>query len=200
MSPKNKVQSSLAQPLPTLMKKQLKLGITAGIVGVLLLSYSCSVQSAPPFQAKNPSPPRAIIKPTAQGQKLPLSAQITISGQIINLEVARTPEEQSIGLMNRTDLARDQGMLFVFSPPRPVRFWMKNTLIPLDMVFMSNGLVKYIGAQILPCKEDPCKNYGPEPKTDVDAVIELRGGRAAELRLKVGDRLAIRDYSAKKLK
>lgn len=116
------------------------------------------------------------------------------------LEVARTPEEQSIGLMNRTDLATNRGMLFVFSPPRPVSFWMKNTLIPLDMVFLSNGVVKYIGTKILPCAGDPCPSYGPEPKTDIDSVIELPGGRAAELQLKIGDRLKIRNYSAKRLK
>jgi uncharacterized protein len=133
------------------------------------------------------------FKPAPQGQKLPVSAQVTIGGQILQLEVARTSEEQSTGLMYRTDLAPNRGMLFVFSPPRPVSFWMKHTLIPLDMVFVSNGVVKYIGAKIPPCAGDPCPSYGPEPKTDIDGVIELRSGRAAELRLKVGDRLKIRN-------
>jgi uncharacterized protein len=133
-------------------------------------------------------------------QKLPVTAQVQINGQMILLEVARTPEEQSTGLMNRTELAANRGMLFVFSPPRPVSFWMKNTLIPLDMVFVSNGVVKYVGTQILPCTADPCPSYGPEPKIDIDGVIELRGGRAAELRLKIGDRLNISKYSAKRLK
>jgi uncharacterized protein len=102
--------------------------------------------------------------------------------------------------MYRTELAPNRGMLFVFSPPRPVSFWMKNTLIPLDMVFMSNGVVKYIGEKIPPCKGNPCPGYGPEPQTDIDGVLELPSGRAAQLRLKVGDRLKIRDYSAKRLK
>lgn len=183
------------------MKQHLKFGITGGIVGILLLGGSLSVLSVPPFHTKTPSTLSLLdAKPTVQVQKLPVSAQVTIGGQIIKLEVARTAEEQSTGLMNRTDLAKNRGMLFVFSPPRPVRFWMKNTLIPLDMIFMSNGVVKYIGQQILPCAGDPCQSYGPEPKTEVDGVIELRGGRAAELHLKVGDRLTIRNYSAKTLK
>jgi uncharacterized protein len=65
---------------------------------------------------------------------------------------------------------------------------------------VSNGVVKHIGAQILPCKQDPCPGYGPEPNTNIDGVIELRGGRAAELRLRVGDRLKIVNDSAKRLK
>jgi uncharacterized protein len=184
-----------------MMQQQLKFGITCGILGILLLCCSAPVRSAPPVPPKNPSTPSATdLNPAVKGQKLPLSAQVTINGQNILLEVARTSEEQSTGLMYRTELAANRGMLFVFSPPRPVSFWMKNTLIPLDMVFLSNGVVKYIGAKIPPCKTSSCPGYGPESKMAIDSVIELRSGRAAELRLKVGDRLKIDSYSAKMLK
>ena len=61
-----------------------------------------------------------------KGQVLPITAQAQISGQIINLEVAKTPKEQAMGLMYRTELADDRGMLFSFDPPRKVNFWMKN--------------------------------------------------------------------------
>jgi uncharacterized protein len=183
------------------VKQYLKFGITWGIVGILLLSCSPSVESKPPIQIDPKSAPSTPnLQPALQVQKLPVSAQVTINRQTILLEVARTSQEQSTGLMNRTDLASNRGMLFVFSPPRPVSFWMKDTLIPLDMVFVSNGVVKYIGEQVLPCTADPCKIYGPEPKIDIDGVIELRAGRAAELHLKIGDRLKIRSYSAKMLK
>jgi uncharacterized protein len=178
-----------------------KFGIACGIVGILLLGCSLPSRSVPPLQTKDSlTQPVTDPKPTPKGQKLPVSAQVTIAGQNIQLEVARTPGEQSTGLMYRTELAPNRGMLFVFSPPRPVSFWMKNTLIPLDMVFLSNGVVKYIGENIPPCKVDPCPGYGPAPNIDIDNVLELRSGRAAELRLKVGDRLKFRDYSAKKLK
>jgi uncharacterized protein len=183
------------------IQQQLKFGMTSGIVGMLLLGYSLSALSAPPFPPKNliaQSTPD--LKPTPLSQKLPLSAQVKINGQIILLEVARTSEEQSIGLMYRTELAANRGMLFVFSPPRPVSFWMKNTLIPLDMIFVSNGVVRYIGEKIPPCKTTNCPGYGPEPSLKIDSVIELRGGRAAELKIKVGDRLKIDNYSAKRLK
>lgn len=178
-----------------------KFGMACGILGILLLGYSLPSRSLPPIQTKNPLTQSVTDpQPTPQGQKLPISAQVTIGGQNIQLEVARTPQEQSTGLMYRTELAPNRGMLFVFSPPRPVSFWMKNTLIPLDMVFMSNGVVKYIGEKIPPCKGDPCPGYGPEPNINIDNVIELRSGRAAELGLKVGDRLKVRNYSAKRLK
>jgi uncharacterized protein len=178
-----------------------KFGIACGIVGILLLGCSLPSRSVPPLQTKDLlTQPVTDPKPTPQGQKLPVSAQVTIAGQNIQLEVARTPGEQSTGLMYRTELAPNRGMLFVFSPPRPVSFWMKNTLIPLDMVFLSNGVVKYIGEKIPPCKVEPCPGYGPAPDIAIDNVLELPSGRVAQLRLKVGDRLKFRDYSAKKLK
>jgi uncharacterized protein len=182
------------------IQQQLKFGLTCGIVGILLLGCSIPVRSAPPIP-KNPSPPSSIdLQSATQAQKLPVSAQIIVNGQNILLEVARTQQEQSTGLMYRTQLAANRGMLFVFSPPRPVSFWMKNTLIPLDMVFVSNGVVKYISAKVPPCKTPACPGYGPDPKIEIDSVIELSSGRAAELRLKVGDRLKIDSYSAKMLK
>jgi uncharacterized protein len=137
------------------------------------------------------------VTSTPKGQKLPVSASVSIGKQTILLEVARTGEEQAMGLMYRTELAKDRGMLFVFNPPRPVQFWMKNTLIPLDMLFMSNGVVKYIGNNIPPCKVANCPSYGPDQNVAVDGVIELRGGRAAELKIKVGDLLKINDIQPK---
>jgi uncharacterized protein len=174
-------------------QQQIKLGITWGIVGILLLGYTLPVRATPPKSQTAP-------KLTAQGQKLPETAQIVVKGQTILLEVAKTSEEQSIGLMNRTNLAKDRGMLFVFAKPSPVRFWMKNTLIPLDMIFMSNGVVKHISAATPPCKADPCPSYGSDQKIDIDRVIELRSGRAAQLNLKVGDRVKIQDLQLNSVK
>jgi uncharacterized protein len=160
----------------------------ASLVGWLIFfGGSLPVRSIPP----GGEPPIPV------GQKLPVSAQLAIGGQKIGLEVARTPNEQSTGLMYRTDLAKDRGMLFVFNPPQPARFWMKNTLIPLDMIFMSNGVVKYIGTNIPPCKTESCPTYGAATKIDIDGVLELRAGRAKELNLKVGDRLKITNVQLK---
>ena len=124
-----------------------------------------------------------------KGQVLPITAQAQISGQIINLEVAKTPKEQAMGLMYRTELADDRGMLFSFDPPRKVNFWMKNCKISLDMIFLRSGIVKAIALDVPPCLADPCPMYGSS--APVDQVIEVRGGRITELGLKVGDRIIV---------
>lgn len=114
-----------------------------------------------------------------------------VGAQQIQLEVAKTPEQLATGLMYRTTLAADRGMLFVFKPARPVSFWMKNVPMNLDMVFLQAGTVVKIAEQVPPCTTEPCPVYGPAGIV-VDQVIELRGGRAAELGLQSGDRLEIK--------
>lgn len=134
---------------------------------------------------------QATPSPTSQfrGQMLPISAQATIAGRKINLEVTRTPEQQALGLMYRTSLPDDRGMLFEFNPPQRVGFWMKNVKIPLDMIFLRQGVVRAIASQVPPCNTNPCPTYGPN--TPIDQVIELRGGRASQLGLRVGDRITV---------
>lgn len=127
----------------------------------------------------------------SMSQNLPISASAEIDGEVIQLEVAQTPQEQAKGLMYRSPLPDDRGMLFPFNPPRPVQFWMKNTPSPLDMVFLRDGEVQAIVAAAPPCQADPCPTYGPETPVPIDQVLELRSGRAAELGLTVGDRINI---------
>lgn len=165
----------------------------AGIIlGVLLLGCSL-VPAVPPTQTLGSQAEAAVNS----GQTLPVSAQVIVAGRTIGLEVARTQQQQAMGLMYRTVLADDRGMLFQFQPPQPVKFWMKNTLIPLDMIFLQNGKVEAIAAAVPPCTEEPCPTYGPN--TAVDQVIELRGGRAAELGLKVGERIKVKFLDAQHL-
>jgi hypothetical protein len=122
----------------------------------------------------------------AQGQILPVTAEVQLGDQIIGLEVAQTPQQQAIGLMARASLADDRGMLFPFEPARPVSFWMKNVLIPLDMVFVYNGEIVAIASNVPPCETNPCPTYGPGQQA-IDYVIELRGGLAEELGIDAGD-------------
>ncbi|MEO0868081.1 MAG: DUF192 domain-containing protein [Cyanobacteria bacterium J06642_11] len=126
---------------------------------------------------------------TGPGQVLPITAQATLAGETFDLEVAKTSEEQQLGLMHRNALPDNRGMLFPFSPARPVAFWMKNVPVGLDMVFVYQGQVQGI-AEAPPCTADPCPTYGPGRQL-VDNVIELRIGRAAELGLEPGDRIEI---------
>ena len=102
------------------------------------------------------------------------------------VEVARSPAEQQRGLMFREVLAPDRGMIFPYSPPESVAFWMKNTMIPLDMVFIrTNGTIARIEANAVPLSEEPVPAGEP-----VAAVLELAGGRAAELGIAAGDTVA----------
>ena len=128
-------------------------------------------------------------KTITSGQLLPVSARVRIADRAIELEVAKTVEQQDVGLMYRTSLPDDRGMLFEFKSAREVNFWMKNCKISLDMIFLRDGVVKEIELYAPPCTTDPCPTYGPD--TAVDRVIELRGGRAAELGVKMGDHIKI---------
>ncbi len=103
-----------------------------------------------------------------------------------SVELARTADEQAQGLMFRERLAPDAGMLFPFSPPRPASFWMKNTLIPLDMIFIRpDGTIGRIAANTVPHSLEPVA-FG-EPTA---AVLEIAGGRAAQLGITEGDRVS----------
>lgn len=156
-------------------------------IGLSMLMIGCS--SSPPIAAP-PEPSSGEAVPVSNaGQSLPITAKVDVGGQVIQLEVAKTPNQQAMGLMFRSKLDDDRGMLFPFNPPRPVSFWMKNVLIDLDMVFLQNGKVVAVADSVPPCKTDPCPVYGPA--SSVDQVIELRGGRAKELGIKAGDRLTI---------
>lgn len=120
---------------------------------------------------------------------LPITAEADIAGHVFQLEVARTPSEQAMGLMHRSALEDNRGMLFPFSRPRMAQFWMYNCLISLDMVFLRGGEVQAVFTAP-PCERQPCPTYGPD--THVDSVIELKGGRAAEVGLQPGDRVEVR--------
>ncbi len=101
------------------------------------------------------------------------------------VEVARSPEEQRRGLMFRRSLADDRGMIFPYDAPLEVAFWMKNTLIPLDMIFIrADGTIARIAANTTPGLLQPVPAGEP-----VVAVLELRGGRSAELGIRPGDRV-----------
>lgn len=101
------------------------------------------------------------------------------------MEVAETPEQQQRGLMFVRSLAPDRGMIFPYDPPQNVGFWMKNTFIPLDMVFIrADGRVARIAANTTPESLEPVSSGEP-----VAAVLEIRGGRAAELGVRAGDRV-----------
>ena len=109
---------------------------------------------------------------------------------IVKVEVATTNEEIARGLMFRTSLAQDSGMIFLFRPNRPVAFWMKNCLISLDMIFVKNGKIVKICENVPPCKakdERDCPTYPDGEMIDVSEVVEVCAGYAKAHGLKEGD-------------
>jgi len=164
-----------------------RIGFFSILLSVLLMGCSLPTTAKPP----NATSGTQTQAPVSAGQQLPITAEASVPNNTkIQLEVAQTPEQQEMGLMYRQSLPDNQGMLFKFPTAQPIRFWMKNTLIPLDMVFMQNGVVKYIKTSAPPCTSDPCPTYGSN--TLIDMVIELRSGRATELGLKPGDSIKIK--------
>lgn len=101
------------------------------------------------------------------------------------VEIATTNGERAKGLMFRRSLPEDSGMLFIYDPPQPVGMWMRNTYIPLDMVFITDeGTVRRVEANTEPFSTDLINSGG-----DVAAVLELNAGQAAKIGVRPGDQV-----------
>jgi uncharacterized membrane protein (UPF0127 family) len=119
-------------------------------------------------------------------EQVPLTIQSASGTHRFTVEVAETPEQQAQGLMNRQSLAPDRGMIFPRNPPGDASFWMKNTLIPLDMIFIrADGTIARIAENTVPLSLDPVPSLEP-----VVAVLEIPGGRSTELGIKAGDKVS----------
>jgi hypothetical protein len=158
--------------------------LPAALLGATAL-FGCNAE---PQASAVPAAAPESASPASAPSGVPLiPLQIASGGRThsFTVEVAQTPEEQAQGLMFRKRVGPNEGMLFPFNPPKPASFWMKNTLIPLDLVFIrSDGTIESIAANAVPHSLDPIVSRGP-----VVAVLELAGGRAAQLGLKEGDRV-----------
>jgi len=116
-----------------------------------------------------------------------LSVETQQGAVSVSVEVATTPETRETGLMTRTELAPDAGMLFVYPPDRAIALWMKNTLIPLDMLFIDDaGVIQFIKHEAQPHDLTPVP--GPTGIA-ARAALEINGGRAEELGIAVGDQI-----------
>ena len=123
-------------------------------------------------------------------QHLPLTAQWCVrADRCISLEVARTPPQQRLGMMQRPALPPLRGMWFPFDRPRRLRFWMYNTMAPLDMVFLRENRVIHIEARVPVCPALPCPSYGPVQLGD--SVIELGAGEVERLGISMAQTVRI---------
>ncbi len=103
---------------------------------------------------------------------------VVIGDERINVEVADEAPEMMRGLMYREELCEDCGMIFVFDADREHSFWMKNTLIPLEMIFINSAGVVVDVLSAEPCTIDPCEHYTPKDKAKY--VVEVNNGRFGE--------------------
>ncbi len=124
--------------------------------------------------------------PRAEDMKQDSLTLVSKSGRHkFSIEVAETPAQQSLGLMYRTKLDPDKGMLFAHKNPQQLSMWMRNTYISLDMVFiLADGTVHRIAHQTEPFSEALISSQG-----EVLGVLELKGGQAARISLKPGDKV-----------
>ena len=128
---------------------------------------------------------RAAKHPISGLDVVPLTISQNGNTHTFRVEVAATMEQQQKGLMFRTAMGADEGMIFPSDQPEARSFWMKNTVIPLDIIFIGpDHMISNIAADAKPYSEEPIPSAGP-----AIAVLELNGGRAAQLGFTPGARV-----------
>ena len=132
-----------------------------------------------------------IVFPACRLQTGNTIKEICFASQCFDIEVARTKEERMKGLQFRKSLPKDAGMLFIFPKSQPHSFWMKDTFLALDIIWIDQDKrIVEIMTNILPCKTEQCPVY--TPSKDALYVLELNSGRSLESGLKVGDQASFR--------
>lgn len=141
-----------------------------------LVLFACGVNSSPPPTPSQPAP-----TPAAQRVVFP-------DGYAVRVEVVADEDTRRQGLMYRDRLPADAGMLFFFPQNGDYPFWMKNTLIPLDMIWIDDQRrIAAIAHDVPPCKADPCPSY--PPNAEARYVLEVAAGVAARHGLAKGQAL-----------
>jgi uncharacterized protein len=143
---------------------------------VLLLALACTQRNGAPAPATTTTAAAAVSE-----------ARIILPDKsVVIVEVASDETTREQGLMYRDHMAEDRGMIFLFPQAGEYPFWMKNTLIPLDMIWIdADHRIVHIAHDVPPCKADPCPNYPPNAKAS--SVLELAAGVAAKHHLADGN-------------
>jgi len=116
----------------------------------------------------------------------PNNPQVCINSHCYNVELAISDEEKSQGLMFRKYLKENSGMLFLYDSQDIYTFWMKNTLIPLDLIWINkDSEIVYIEHSATPCKNDSCPTYSSN--IDSSSILEINAGQSIKNNFKIGD-------------
>lgn len=131
------------------------------------------------------------VKPQAEGITDKNFAEIRINDVLIKAEIADTPEKRAVGLMNRTSLDKDSGMLFIFEKEGYHQFWMKDTLIPLEILFIDKNLKIVKILEMYPCRTSDlqCEIYSPNQP--IMYALELNLNFSKSNNIKIGDEIKI---------
>ena len=168
-----------------MVSKGLILGMVAGL-GVILYAVTMSGNN---MEADIPE----FDKSVDYSQVFIYSTNSEIT---VNVEVADTPQKQSQGLMSRENLKLDHGMLFIFDDESILSFWMKGTLIPLDMIFVDKTFrIINVVDNALPCNTEPCPDYSSEKPAKY--VLEVNAGFVETNDIEAGDFISINLNSSK---
>jgi len=153
--------------------------MTGLLAGLALALGACSAA---------PAESRAVPATGSNAARHPVSGlavvPLAVGRHAFKVELAASPADQERGLMFRTAMGPDEGMIFPMNPPRQAYFWMRNTLIPLDIIYIGPDRRVLNIVHGVPHDETPLPSAGP-----VSAVLELNKGRAAQLGIKPGDRV-----------
>ncbi len=143
------------------------------ILCIIVLAFSGCYQTQELEQAPN---------------RIPKNSACFESGNCVSLEIAGTAQERATGLMNRQKLDENAGMLFIFDYSDRHSFWMKNTLIPLDIIWIgANGKIVYIAENVRPCTITDCPSI--KPTESALLVLETNAGKARENNLQTGQKV-----------
>ena len=149
------------------------------LFATLLILPLAHARGAEPTKAQAALPKEKLVIVTKDGKR-----------HTFQVEMAMTPQQQRVGLMFRTSVPPDGGMLFDWGTPRDVPMWMENTLVPLDMVFINaDGTIRAIAENTVPQSLANIPSHGP-----VRATLELAGGTTAKLNIVVGDKVLQRIF------
>jgi uncharacterized membrane protein (UPF0127 family) len=159
------------------------------LLALVAVFASVAMAAAPPACAQAMG--SGLRSPAAEPNRglaiVPVTLETAKGPKTYRVEIARTAAEQATGMMYRTEVPAGTGMLFPMAPSRPAAFWMRNTWVPLDIIFIgADSRVRNIEANAVPLSEALRASNGP-----VAAVLELAGGEAARIGLMPGDRVLV---------
>ena len=161
--------------------------VIATVIAAAIIVVTAPVSAKAPIHHKATAQHAAESRHPISGLKvIPLRVGNGSAAHAFRVEVASSFDEQEKGLMFRKVLGPTEGMIFPMSPARPAAFWMKNTVIPLDLIFIGpDHRIANVAANAKPYDLTPLYSAGP-----VIGVLELAGGRAAQLGIGAGDAVA----------